>query len=308
MSRIAKAEKERAADHAARAATEKARRAFELQVRVSSGAASEEEVDQALTNEAIGAEQHARLVEELERQAEDRRRRTAGIARIAEILARGEKPDPSNPTDRAAVEAHFESVAGASPNSRPKTARWPGTSTSSRRVSCPRRSGTPFSAGFSLPIPPPRWPRRKGSPSSRTPIPLQPKAYLKSTMPAPASQPNRGGRSREGVLFKSRNAVGDGYPHSREVALSPPNKKTVRRAAVIIAKRRRGNIYTHEVQVPGLARVVWRPDPRRFRGARTVAKRRPGSCQTLTIPANLSKGAMRSNDRKKQGGRGQGLP
>ena len=80
---------------------------------MSSGAASEEEVDQALETDAIGAEQHARLIGELERQAEERRRRTAGIARIAERIARGEKPDPNDPADRAAVEAHFETVANS---------------------------------------------------------------------------------------------------------------------------------------------------------------------------------------------------
>ncbi len=37
----------------------------------------------------------------------------ADIARVTEALARGEKPDPIDPDDRQAVEAHFDSIAGA---------------------------------------------------------------------------------------------------------------------------------------------------------------------------------------------------
>ncbi len=61
----------------------------------------------------IAPQEKERLARLLEEHEEGQRRKAEDIARVTDLLARGEKPDPSDPADRAAVEAHFESIAGA---------------------------------------------------------------------------------------------------------------------------------------------------------------------------------------------------
>ncbi len=59
----------------------------------------------------IAPEEKERLARLLEEHEERERRKAADVARVTEALARGEKADPNDPADRAAVEAHFETVS-----------------------------------------------------------------------------------------------------------------------------------------------------------------------------------------------------
>ncbi len=69
--------------------------------------ASHGELTGAEAGGAIAPEEKERLARALEGQDERQRRKAEDIAHVTEALAWGEKPDPSDPADRAAVEAHF---------------------------------------------------------------------------------------------------------------------------------------------------------------------------------------------------------
>ena len=67
----------------------------------------------AEADRVIAPQEKARLARALDEREEKERRKAEQIARVTELLAGGEKPDPADPADRAVVEAHFESIAGA---------------------------------------------------------------------------------------------------------------------------------------------------------------------------------------------------
>ncbi len=96
----------------ARRQTERQRFVTRFSLRLEKGEASREELARAEANGVIAPQEKERLARLLEEHEERQRRKAADVARVTERLARGEKPDPSDPADRDAVEAHFESIAG----------------------------------------------------------------------------------------------------------------------------------------------------------------------------------------------------
>ena len=104
-------------DNAAKAAegTDRARRlaVAEIGLRAGRGQVFPQELDVALAQETIGAEQHAGFLAAIEQQDEDSARRADGTARVNDKLARLEKPDAADPADRAAVDVVFEDIAEA---------------------------------------------------------------------------------------------------------------------------------------------------------------------------------------------------
>ena len=110
LDRIDKTEK----DNAFKAAEEtvRARRlaVAEIGLRARKGQLFPAELDATLAQGTIGPEEHAGFLAALERFKDDRARRIEGKERINELLARRQKPDE---TDRAAVDAVFESLARA---------------------------------------------------------------------------------------------------------------------------------------------------------------------------------------------------
>ncbi len=113
LGRIAKTEK----DNAFKAAEEtvRARRLVvaEIGLRAGKGQLFPAELDAALAQGTIGAAEHADFLAEIERIEEDRDKRIEDMARVSDLLARGEKPDAEDPADRAAIDAKFEGLTAA---------------------------------------------------------------------------------------------------------------------------------------------------------------------------------------------------
>ena len=113
LGRIAKTEK----DNAFKAADEtvRARRlaVAEIGLRARKGQLFPAELDAALAEGTIGPEEHTGFLAEIERFEEDRDKRIEDMARVSDLLARGEKPDADDPADRAAIDAKFEGLTAA---------------------------------------------------------------------------------------------------------------------------------------------------------------------------------------------------
>jgi len=111
LGRIDMSEEDNAAKAAEEAAEARSAGVADLVVRVATGKVFPVELEVALAQGTIGAEEHAGFLAALERFKDDRARRIEGKERINELLARREKPDPADAADRAAVDAVFESLA-----------------------------------------------------------------------------------------------------------------------------------------------------------------------------------------------------
>ncbi len=102
-------------DNAAKAAEEadRARRlaVAEIGLRAGRGQVFPQELDTALAQGTIGAEEHAGFLAEIERFKDDRARRIEGMERLSDLLARRQRPDAEDAADRAAVDAVFENLA-----------------------------------------------------------------------------------------------------------------------------------------------------------------------------------------------------
>ena len=85
----------------------------EIGLRAGKGQVFPQELEVALAEGTIGAEEHAGFLAELKRHDDDNARRADGVARFKDLLANGEKPDADDPADRAAVDAMFENLAEA---------------------------------------------------------------------------------------------------------------------------------------------------------------------------------------------------
>ncbi len=111
LGRIYKNEEDNALRSAEEAAEARSAGVADLVVRVATGKVFPVELEVALAQGTIGAEEHADFLAKIERFKHDRARRIEGMERINDKLARREKPDPADAADRAAVDAVFESLA-----------------------------------------------------------------------------------------------------------------------------------------------------------------------------------------------------
>ncbi len=110
LGRIEMSEEDNALRSAEEAAEARSAGVADLVVRVATGKVFPVELEVALAQGTIGAEEHAGFLADIERFKDDRARRIEGKERINELLAGRQKPDE---TDRAAVDAMFESLARA---------------------------------------------------------------------------------------------------------------------------------------------------------------------------------------------------
>ena len=113
MGRIDKSERDNARNAALEAAEARSAGVAEIGLRSSNGQAFREELDLEFEEGTISAAEYADFLAELKRFDVDSARRAEGIERVNDMLARREKPDGADPTDRAAVDVVFEDLAEA---------------------------------------------------------------------------------------------------------------------------------------------------------------------------------------------------
>ncbi|MCH7711573.1 MAG: hypothetical protein IH903_08040, partial [Proteobacteria bacterium] len=122
LGRIAKSEKDNARNAAKQADKANTVAVADLDFRVATGQTFSEELDFEFEQGTISAAEYADFLAELKQQDEDSARRADGVARVKDLLANLEKPDPDDPADRAAVDVLFddlaEAIAGRPPEER----------------------------------------------------------------------------------------------------------------------------------------------------------------------------------------------
>ena len=122
MGRIARSERDNARNAVRQADKAKSVAVADLDFRVATGQAFAEELDSEFEEGTISAAEYADFLAELKRFDVDRARRADGAARVKDLLANLEKPDPDDPADRAAVDVLFddlaEAIAGRPPEER----------------------------------------------------------------------------------------------------------------------------------------------------------------------------------------------
>ncbi|MCH8197041.1 MAG: hypothetical protein IH904_03060 [Proteobacteria bacterium] len=113
LGRIAKSERDNARNAAKQADKAKTVAVADLDFRVATGQAFAEELDFEFEEGTISVAEYAEFLAELEQQDEDSARRADGMVRVKGKLANGEKPDPDDPADRAAMDVLFDDLVEA---------------------------------------------------------------------------------------------------------------------------------------------------------------------------------------------------
>ena len=124
MGRIEKSDRDAAAQAALEADTARTVAVAETDLRVARGQLFPVELEVALAQGTIGAEEHTDFLAALKRFKDERARRIEGMERIDDLLARRQKPDGADPADRTAVDAVFENLAEDIAEQPPEDRAW----------------------------------------------------------------------------------------------------------------------------------------------------------------------------------------